>query len=92
MTVFKGTTVRLKAEFKDLDGNLTDIDDVKVKIYSGHSREEVVEISASRESEGIYFVDYTIPLYEENLVCEFSGMFGGLWPVLRRDKIEETWI
>jgi len=90
-----GDTIRLKGEFKDLDGNLTDIEEPKVVIYDNR-RNVIKEATPTKTGTGIYYYDLVVPDYpeagkrNEPLVFEFSGQLGGQ-PVVGRSSFERMW-
>jgi hypothetical protein len=88
--MYIGDTIRLKAEFKNFDGEYFSPDNVVLKIYN-ISREIIEEINVTPYEKGKYQYDYTIPGEEEGpLYFEFCGTVGEK-PVLRRSKIERKW-
>ena len=90
-----GDTIRLKCEFKDFDGELTDVENPKVVIYDSNRR-VIKEARPDRASVGIYRYDLVVPGYpeagkqNEPLVFEFSGQLGGQ-PVVGRSSFERVW-
>ena len=66
-----GNTVRLRAEFKDLDDNYYDPDDVVVTVYNC-SMTAIATTDATRDSTGQYYHDYT--LTADDYAFEFSGV------------------
>ena len=90
-----GNTVRLKAEFKDLDGNLTDIEEPKVVVYDSN-REVILAAEPERVGVGKYQYDLIVPDYKEAgkqnepLVFEFSGSLEDK-PIVGRASFERMW-
>ena len=90
-----GDTIRLKGEFKDFDGNLTDIEEPKVVVYDSN-REVILAAEPERVGVGKYQYDLIVPDYKEAgkqkepLVFEFSGQLGGQ-PVVGRSSFERVW-
>ena len=90
-----GDTIRLKGEFKDFDGNLTDIEEPKVVVYDS-KRKVILDAEPERIEEGKYQYDLIVPDYpeagkrNEPLVFEFSGKIGGQ-PVVGRSSFERMW-
>ncbi len=90
-----GDTIRLKGEFKDFDGNLTDIEEPKVVIYD-NKRNVIKEATPTKAGTGIYYYDLIVPDYpeagkrNEPLVFEFSGQLDGQ-PVVGRSSFERMW-
>ncbi len=76
---FTGDTVRVQGEFTNLDDELTDADvqAVTFKVYNADSRALLDSASANRQSEGVYFYDYTFPATEQAYIFELSGEFSG---------------
>lgn len=76
---FTGDTIRIKGTFRNLSDILQDADgnDVTLKVYNADTRSLLSSHTASRESEGIYFYDYTFPTKERAYIFELSGLFGG---------------
>ena len=85
-----GDTVRLKAEFKDFNGELTDIENPKVVVYDS-KRKVILDAEPERIEEGKYQYDYVIPDVIGPLYFEFVGTIGGL-PILGRATIDRRWI
>lgn len=86
-----GDTVRLKAEFKDFDGEYISPDDVKLKIYDG-SKQVIEEISVAPYEIGKYQCDYTVVGgYPDPFYYEFTGMLGDK-PVLGRSELKRKWV
>jgi hypothetical protein len=90
-----GDTIRLKAEFKDFKGKLTDIDVPKVVVYD-NKRNVIEEAIPNKAGTGSYYYDLVVPDYpeagkrDEPLVFEFSGEIGGQ-PVIGRASFERVW-
>ena len=86
--MYVGNTVRLKAEFKDLDGNAYDPNDVAVTIYAA-DMSVIVTASPTNDAVGSYYHDYT--LTASDYAFEFSGVIPGTtFPVLSRLVISAT--
>ena len=86
-----GNTVRLKGEFRDYDGELTDIEDPKLTVYDGYKK-IIDEFEPIRTDTGTYECDYVVPGDASGpLYYEFSGTLGGM-PILGRAKIERKWV
>ncbi len=79
---FIGNTVRLVVKFKDFDGVLTDTESLSLTFYD-HRRNQIggsidVDIVENKDSTGIYFYDYTIPITaSKSIVAEFVGIVDG---------------
>ncbi len=85
-----GDTIRLKAEFKDFNGELTDIENPKVVVYDS-KRKVILDAEPERIEEGKYQYDYVIPDVIGPLYFEFVGTIGEL-PILGRATIDKRWI
>lgn len=90
-----GNTVKLKAEFRDYDGDLVDISNPRIKVYDAN-RGLIEEGVPERTTTGIYVYDFVVPNYvaasrrDEPLVFEFSGTLGDQ-AVVGRSSIERVW-
>ena len=90
-----GDTIRLKAEFRNFNGELIDIENPKVVVYDSN-REVILAAEPERVGEGKYQYDLIVPDYKEAgkqkepLVFEFSGEIGGQ-PVVGRSSFERVW-
>ena len=61
-----GDTIRLKGEFKDFDGNLTDIEEPKVVIYD-NKRNVIKEATPTKAGTGIYYYDLVLIELQQNV-------------------------
>lgn len=86
-----GNTVRLKAEFKDFNGEHVSPENVILRIYDRHKKQVGEDIPVSPSDVGKYLYDYVIPDVFGTLYFEFVGTIGGL-PVLGRATIDKKWI
>ena len=90
-----GNTIRLKAEFRNFNGELIDIENPKVVVYDSN-REVILSAEPERVGEGKYQYDLIVPDYKEAgkqkepLVFESSGEIGGQ-PVVGRSSFERVW-
>lgn len=90
-----GDTIRLKGEFKDFNGELTDIENPKVVVYDSN-REVILVAEPERVGVGKYQYDLIVPDYKEAgkqkepLVFEFSGSLEGK-PIVGRASFERVW-
>ena len=90
-----GNTIRLKGEFKDFNGELTDIENPKVVVYDS-KRKVILDAEPERIEEGKYQYDLIVPDYKEAgkqnepLVFEFSGELDGK-PIVGRASFERVW-
>ena len=90
-----GDTIRLKGEFKDFNGELTDIENPKVVVYDS-KRKVILDAEPERIEEGKYQYDLIVPDYNEAgkqnelLVFEFSGELDGK-PIVGRASFERVW-
>jgi len=87
-----GNTVRLKAEFRDFDGELVSPGNVVLRIYDGYKKQVGEDIPVLPSDVGKYQYDYVIPGDVIGpLYFEFVGTIGGL-PILGRATIDRRWI
>jgi hypothetical protein len=86
-----GNTVRLKAEFKDFNGEYVSPENVILRIYDAYKKQVGEDIPVSPSDVGKYQYDYVIPGAVGTLYFEFVGTIGGL-PVLGRATINKKWI
>jgi phage tail sheath gpL-like len=93
-----GNTVRLKAEFKDFNGEHVSPENVILRIYNAYKKQVGEDIPVSPSDVGKYQYDYIIPGVVKTgnsiagtLYFEFVGTIGGL-PVLGRATIDKKWI
>jgi len=90
-----GNTIRLKAEFRNFNGELFDIENPKVVVYDSN-REVILSAEPERVGVGKYQYDLIVPDYKEAgkqkepLVFEFSGEIDGQ-PVVGRSSFERVW-
>ena len=90
-----GNTIRLKAEFRNFNGELFDIENPKVVVYDSN-REVILAAEPERVGVGKYQYDLIVPDYKEAgkqkepLVFEFSGEIDGQ-PVVGRSSFERVW-
>lgn len=69
-------TVRLRAEFRNFDQELSDPSDITLTIYKQVNNQIMTSASPAdivRESLGTYHYDYLVPLGVGNLYYEWSG-------------------
>ena len=85
-----GNTVRLKAEFKDFNGEHVSPENVILRIYNAYKKQVGEDIPVSPSDVGKYQYDYVIPGVVGTLYFEFVGTIGGL-PVLGRATIDKKW-
>jgi hypothetical protein len=83
-----GDTIKLRATFKDWNGQLADPDSVEVAVYDSRDRPiESATLSAdSKESTGVYNYIYT-PLSPGIYTVEFKGNLGG-YPSVQRIRLD----
>ena len=90
-----GNTIRLKAEFKDFNGELTNIENPKVVVYDS-KRKVILDAEPERIEKGKYQYDLIVPDYKEAgkqnepLVFEFSGSLEDK-PIVGRASFERMW-
>jgi hypothetical protein len=83
-----GNTVRLHAEFKNLEGALYDPSNVKIKVYDVNMK-ILLEKTAKKEGVGKYYYDYT--LTAADYIYEFSGIIPATtFPVLARASLSAS--
>lgn len=88
----KGDTVRLKASFYNYLGALADPTGVKITIYDGQRTVLVDAVAATKETTGIYYYDYLVPVSGVGpLYYEFSGTLEGS-VALGRAALEGLWV
>ncbi len=86
-----GNTVRLKAEFKDFNGEYVSPENVILRIYDGYRKQIGEDIPVSPIAVGKYQYDYVIPDVVGTLYFEYVGTIGGL-PILGRAAVDKKWI
>ena len=86
-----GNTVRLKAEFRDFNGEHVSPENVTLRIYDGCKKQVSEDIPVSPSDVGKYQYDYVIPDVIGPLYFEFVGTLEGL-PILGRAIIDKRWI
>ena len=86
-----GNTVRLKAEFKDFNGEHVSPENVNLRIYDGYKKQVGEDIPVLPSDVGKYQYDYVIPDVIGPLYFEFVGTIGEL-PILGRATIDKRWI
>jgi hypothetical protein len=88
----QNNTVRLKAEFRDFDGQLVSPDDVLLKLYNGKRVQIGEAIPVLPASEGVFTYDYVLETdVYGSIFYEFSGIVNNL-PILGRNRIDITWM
>jgi hypothetical protein len=90
-----GDTIRLKASFYNWNGNLVDPEEITVSFFdSNKSRigEEVpLNLTAAKESAGIYHYDYIVPSGHSRIYFEFKGEIDGK-PSVERGELRPVWL
>jgi hypothetical protein len=88
----QNNTVRLKAEFRDFDGQLVSPDDVVLKLYNAKKIQIGEAIPVLPASEGVFTYDYVLETdVYGSIFYEFSGTVNNL-PILGRNRIDITWM
>lgn len=88
--VVMGDTIRLCAEFRDWNGELSDPDNVELTIYD-QNKNKIVTLNPDKEDTGIYFYDYTIELNDSvPITFEYKGILSGT-PATRRKSFIPVW-
>ena len=88
-----GNTIRLFAEFRDLDGQLVDIMFPKLTIYNSKYK-NILEVNLNDDnkiSTGKYFYDFKTSLEPKRIIYEFSGELDGT-PTLDRNSFVTRFI
>jgi hypothetical protein len=87
-----GNTVRLKAEFRDFDGNLFSPNNVRLRLYDGRKQQIGEDIPLTPIAEGRYEYDYVL---SEGVLArvyyEFIGELEGK-PILGRARLDRRWV
>ena len=88
-TVYTGDTIRVKGTFRNQSNTLIDADsnNVTFTIYNADSLRLVSTGSATRQSAGVYYYDYTVPAAEMKYIVELKGNFSAL-PQLSRASLK----
>lgn len=87
---YAGSTVTLKGTFPDSAGNLTQLDDVTLKVY-GPGKVLVETIIPTEISTGLYSGDFTIPADKVGQFdYEFSGVLGDK-SIVGRSSFQSLW-
>lgn len=87
-----GNTVRIRAEFRDFDGELVSPDGVVFRAYD-RRREQIGEaVPLQPASLGVYIHDYIVPEDEVAgpIYYEVRGEIGG-YPVVARSILSRSW-
>lgn len=61
MAYFADSTVRFKATFKDIEGNIATVTSARVTIIDSDGSTQVDDAVGTKEATGIYYYDYDIP-------------------------------
>lgn len=61
MAYFADTTVRFKATFKDIEGNVATVSSARITLIDANDSTPVEDASGTKEATGIYYYDYDIP-------------------------------
>lgn len=85
-----GDTVRLKAEFRNFEGELVEVMFPELNIYDA-SRKKLDSFEPTEEKEGKYYHDYTIPNIPGPIYFEFKGELDGK-PIVGRSVIDKEWV
>jgi len=88
-TVYTGDTIRVKGTFRNQANTLIDADSnaVTFTIYNADSLRLVSTGAATRQSAGVYYYDYTVPVSEMKYIVELKGNFSAL-PQLSRATLK----
>ena len=84
-----GDTIRLKCHFRTLDGRSVIPADVKLTIYNTNKQqiEQITLDDTNKEDNGVYFYDYVLPMNQNEIIFEFSGVYNNK-PILARDSVK----
>lgn len=84
-----GDTVRLKCHFRTFDGQSVNPADVKLKLYDSQKQliEEFNLDDSNKESLGVYFYDYVLPMNQSEIIFEFSGVYNNK-PIVTRQSLK----
>lgn len=72
-----GNTIRLFAEFKTFDGEISDATDVTLRIFDNSTTYTFTGVQIIRQGLGTYYVDFTIPSGRGWLKYTWSGTLEG---------------
>lgn len=81
MTLYNGSTIRLKASFYDWNNTLTDPTFVKLRIYEKET--QLTEEIPLRDSLGSYYFDYVPITKNKKLMYEWYAEING-YPNIKR--------
>ena len=87
MHVTAGSTTRLWVEFRDLEGELVDPEEVELSVRDHHRRDLETQPTPQRVSLGRWEADYTLPEHEALIEYEWRGTLGG-YPEVARGRLE----
>jgi hypothetical protein len=88
-----GNTIRLKAQYETFAGVLSDPAQIQLTITVRNTGQVLIVRSGSeitRESEGVYYYDYTIPDGIDNLMEEWYGILENSDIINRKEITRET--
>ena len=87
----QGDTIWIRGTFHGRDGQPYDPADVVLRIYDG-SRKQIAELVPVRIDAGCYEAAYTLPLSNDSLTYEFSGVDADGLTQLDRGSIQPPWV
>jgi len=86
--MIQGDTVRLQVQFKSFEGQLINVNDVKLVIYKSDKTVLETITDVINQGMGRYYYDYTA---NEDFTFEFIGTYNDK-PILVRDSVKVTYI
>jgi len=89
--VKQGDTIWIRGTFRGRDGQPYDPADVVLRIYDG-SRKQIAELVPVRIDAGCYEAAYTLPLGNDSLTYEFSGVDAAGLTQLDRGALTTPWV
>ena len=87
----QGDTIWIRGTFRGRDGQPYDPADVVLRIYDG-SRKQIAELVPVRIDAGCYEAAYTLPLGNDSLTYEFSGVDAAGLTQLDRGALTTPWV
>lgn len=92
-SILTGNTVRLEAEFTNLEGQPIDPSFVRVVIYDKQYREILNTQLGEGNKTGVgkYFFNFTTPINPSSYIYEFNGEMDG-FPILDRARFQTEFV
>ncbi|GAA0432665.1 hypothetical protein GCM10008983_06590 [Lentibacillus halophilus] len=87
--IYQGDTVRLKCNFKSLNGQAIDPSNPTLTLYDDTQKQikQITLDDTNKQDKGVYFYDYTVPDDKQEVIFEFRGEHNKN-PVVVRDSID----